>query len=71
MAFSSGIHLCQGAGLARMEMRVLIEEVLDTIPHYEIKSEAVAFRGIQGVHSVKSLPVTFAPVAAAGLTAPV
>jgi cytochrome P450 len=71
VAFSSGIHLCQGAGLARMEMRVLLEEVLDTIPHYEIKSEAVAFRGIQGVHSVKSLPVTFAPVAAAGLTAPV
>ncbi|MUL64528.1 hypothetical protein BOO86_08650 [Mycobacterium sp. CBMA 234] len=71
VAFSSGIHLCQGAGLARMEMRVLLEEILDTIPDYEIAPEAVEFRGIQGVHSVKSLPVTFTPVSAAGLAATV
>lgn len=71
VAFSSGIHLCQGAGLARMEMRVLLEEILDTIPDYEIAPEAVQFRGIQGVHSVKTLPVTFTPVSAAGLAATV
>ncbi|MGB8407231.1 MAG: cytochrome P450 [Mycobacterium sp.] len=71
VAFSSGIHLCQGAGLARMEMRVLLEEILDTIPEYEIAPEAVEFRGIQGVHSVKTLPVTFTPVSAAGLAATV
>jgi cytochrome P450 len=61
LAFSSSIHLCQGAGLGRLEMRVLVEEVLDAIPDYEIDDGAVAFRSIQGVHSVKSLPVTFAP----------
>jgi cytochrome P450 len=61
MAFSSGIHLCQGAGLARLEMRVVLEEVLDAIPDYAIESEDIEFRGIQGVHSVKTMPVTFTP----------
>jgi len=69
LAFSSGIHLCQGAGLARLEMRVVLEEVLDAIPDYKVESEGVEFRGIQGVHSVKSLPVTFTPSSVAGLTA--
>jgi cytochrome P450 len=61
LAFSSSIHLCQGAGLGRLEMRVLVEEVLDAIPDYRVDNDAVAFRSIQGVHSVKSLPVTFTP----------
>jgi cytochrome P450 len=61
LAFSSSIHLCQGAGLGRLEMRVLVEEVLDAIPDYRVDEDAVEFRSIQGVHSVKSLPVTFAP----------
>jgi cytochrome P450 len=71
MAFSSGIHLCQGAGLARLEMRVVLEEVLDTIPDYVVDADRIEFRGIQGVHSVKSMPVTFTPVPAAGLSATV
>jgi cytochrome P450 len=61
VAFSSGIHLCQGAGLARLEMRVVLEEVLDAIPDYAIETVGVEFRGIQGVHSVKTMPVTFTP----------
>jgi cytochrome P450 len=71
MAFCSGIHLCQGAGLARLEMRVVPEEVLETIPDYVIDADSIEFRGIQGVDSVKSMPVTFAPVPAAGLSASV
>jgi hypothetical protein len=31
----------------------------------------IEFRGIQGVHSVKSMPLTFTPVPAAGLSASV
>jgi cytochrome P450 len=61
LAFSSSIHLCQGAGLGRLEMRVLVEEVLDAIPDYRVDEDAVEFRSIQGAHSVKSLPVTYAP----------
>jgi|GEM_PF-4831023 cytochrome P450 len=70
MAFSSGIHLCQGAGLARLEMRVVLE-VLDTVPDYVVDADSIEFRGIQGVHSVKSMPVTFTPVPAARLSASV
>jgi cytochrome P450 len=70
MAFSSGIHLCQGAGLARLEMQVVLEEVLGTIPDYVVDADSIEFRGIQGVHSVKSMPVTFTPVPA-GLSASV
>jgi cytochrome P450 len=71
IAFSAGIHLCQGAGLARMEMRILLEEVLDFIPHYQVDADAVSFRAFQAVHSVASLPVTFDPVPVASLAAQV
>jgi cytochrome P450 len=62
MAFSSGIHLCQGARLARPEMRVVLEEVLDTIPDYVVEDESIEIRGIQAGHWVKSMPETLAPV---------
>jgi cytochrome P450 len=61
-------HLCQGAGLARLEMRVVLEEVLNAIPDYEIQLDRVQYRAMQGVHSVKSMPVTFAPTSAGALT---
>jgi len=68
IAFSSNIHLCQGAGLARLEMRVVLEEVLNVIPDYEIQLDRVQYRAMQGVHSVKSMPVTFTPISAAAVT---
>jgi cytochrome P450 len=71
MAFSSGIHLCQGAGLARLEMRVVLKEGLDTIPDYVVDADSIEVRGIQGVHWVKSMPETLTPVRAAGLSASV
>jgi cytochrome P450 len=61
VAFSTGIHKCQGAALARLEMRITIEEVLDAIPDYEIITDGVTMRSVQGVQSVSALPVTFTP----------
>jgi cytochrome P450 len=61
LAFSDGIHRCQGAAVGRIEMRIALEEVLDAIPDYRIDVDGVRFRSLQGVHSVKSLPVTFTP----------
>jgi cytochrome P450 len=60
LAFSAGIHKCQGAAMGRLEMRIALEEVLDAIPDYQL-AEGIAFRSLQGVHSVSSLPVTFTP----------
>jgi cytochrome P450 len=36
LAFGHGIHVCLGAALARLEMRVSTEEILARIPAYEI-----------------------------------
>jgi cytochrome P450 len=61
VAFSAGIHKCQGAAMGRLEMRVVLEEVLAAIPDYEL-GEGIAFRSAQGARSLKHLPVTFTPV---------
>ena len=36
MSFGFGIHTCPGAALARMELRILLEEVLDSLPDLAI-----------------------------------
>ncbi len=39
LAFGFGIHFCLGASLARMELRVGLEEFLARAPHYELLTE--------------------------------
>jgi cytochrome P450 len=39
LAFGYGMHFCVGHHVARLEGRVLLEELLDRIPHYEIDVE--------------------------------
>ena len=46
LAFGHGIHVCLGAALARLEMRVGIEEFLGRHPRYEIDEDA-----LERVHS--------------------
>ena len=46
VGFGHGIHVCLGAALARLEMRVSIEEILGAMPDYDI-DEA----GCRRVHS--------------------
>jgi len=40
VGFGHGIHVCLGAALARLEMRVSLEEILRRMPHYEIDEAA-------------------------------
>lgn len=59
IAFGSGIHRCAGSNLARMELRVAIEEWLARIPEYKIAEGAeVTWAGGQ-VRGPRSIPVVF------------
>ena len=60
VAFGSGIHRCAGSNLARMELRVALEEWLAShprVPRSQIRSE-VTWAGGQ-VRGPRVLPVVF------------
>ena len=59
IAFGVGIHRCAGSNLARMEMRIALQEWLARIPEFRLEDpEAVTWAGGQ-VRGPRSLPVVF------------
>jgi cytochrome P450 len=59
IAFGVGIHRCAGSNLARMEMRVSIEEWLKRIPEFRLEDpDTVTWAGGQ-VRGPRSMPVLF------------
>ena len=59
IAFGVGIHRCAGSNLARMEMRVSIEEWLARIPEFHLEDpDAVTWAGGQ-VRGPRSMPVVW------------
>ena len=59
VAFGAGIHRCAGSNLARMEMRVAVEEWMAQIPEFRIADDAaVTWAGGQ-VRGPRQLPVVF------------
>ena len=59
VAFGVGIHRCAGSNLARMELRVAIEEWLRRIPSFGLVDDAdVTWAGGQ-VRGPRTVPVTF------------
>lgn len=59
LAFGAGIHRCAGSNLARMELRVAIEEWLRAIPEFRLTTGTeVTWAGGQ-VRGPRSLPVMF------------
>jgi cytochrome P450 family 142 subfamily A polypeptide 1 len=63
VAFGYGTHYCLGAGLARLEIRVLLEEVLARIPDMEMKDARAEVRRTRSsfIRGLLELPVTFPP----------
>lgn len=62
LTFGVGVHRCQGAMLARMELRVVLEEVLARIPDYRIRHEEVVHTHSAGtIFERLSLPADFTP----------
>ena len=57
LAFGVGIHRCAGSNLARMELRVALEEWMAAIPEFELAGD-VTWAGGQ-IRGPRSIPVTF------------
>ncbi|HEV8064710.1 MAG TPA: cytochrome P450, partial [Acidimicrobiales bacterium] len=59
VAFGSGIHRCAGSNLARMELKVALEEWLKRIPEFHLAEDAeISWAGGQ-VRGPRKLPVVF------------
>lgn len=59
LAFAGGVHSCMGAHLARLEIKICIEEFLRRIPNFKVKEGAEIAYWPGGVIGPKSLPLTW------------
>jgi cytochrome P450 len=61
MAFGFGLHSCLGAALARLEARVVMEEIIRNMPDYEIQTAGLEMAHNPNVRGYSRLPVSFTP----------
>ena len=67
MAFGVGSHFCLGSNLARLELRVLLDVVLDRLPDLQLASDAsLPRRPNNFISGIEQMPVTFTPSAKVG-----
>ncbi len=57
-----GTHFCLGAPLARLELRVIFEELLRRLPNMEIDGE-LPLRPSNFIVGIERMPVVFTPAA--------
>jgi cytochrome P450 len=62
MAFGYGVHACIGAALARLETRVVFEEILRHLPDYEIEAGSLRRAHNPNVRGFTHVPAHFPPV---------
>jgi cytochrome P450 family 142 subfamily A polypeptide 1 len=62
VAFGFGSHFCLGASLARLELRVMFEELLSRLPDMTLATEApLPRRPSNFIVGIEHMPVTFTP----------
>jgi cytochrome P450 len=61
VGFGHGIHVCLGAALARLEMRVSLEELLRRLPDYEIDTARCTRMHSGNVRGWSRVPMSFTP----------
>lgn len=63
LAFGHGTHFCLGANLARLEITVLYETLLDRIEHVElaVPAQDLVYRASSFTSGLEGLPIRFEP----------
>ncbi|KRO40833.1 MAG: hypothetical protein ABR63_07615 [SAR86 cluster bacterium BACL1 MAG-120920-bin57] len=61
ISFGHGPHKCLGQHLARLEGRVIIEEILHAIPEFEIKEDEVVRTFGEFLQGYRKMPIEFKP----------
>jgi len=60
VGFGIGNHFCLGANLARAEMRIMLEEILERIPDFELAGPVEQLHS-NFIHGIKRMPIRFTP----------
>ncbi|MET0594553.1 MAG: cytochrome P450 [Polyangiaceae bacterium] len=60
LAFGTGQHFCLGASLARLEIRIMFEELIKRLPKCELTGKARRLRS-NFINGYKEIPARFAP----------
>jgi cytochrome P450 family 142 subfamily A polypeptide 1 len=63
LAFGFGPHFCLGASLARVELRVMFDEVLRRLPDIELAGDPLPRRASNFISGPEAMPVRFTPAA--------
>lgn len=61
LTFGTGLHFCLGQHLARLEGKILIEEIMANIPDYEVDRSACQRIYGEFLQGFKSVPLKFKP----------
>jgi cytochrome P450 len=61
VAFGAGAHYCLGAALARAEAQIALAALV-ALPELALATDAPAWRPLETLHALESLPVVFKPV---------
>ena len=62
VGFGNGIHRCLGSFVARLMWDVMVKEVLNRVPDYEvIEAEAVQYPLVSSINGWIKIPATFTP----------
>jgi cytochrome P450 len=71
VAFGAGPHRCLGAPLARLELRIMLERVLERLPDFHVLEDQVVEYPIKSsINGIDQLPATFTPGARVGAPTP-
>jgi cytochrome P450 len=61
MAFGVGMHRCLGSHYAKLMFDVMVTQVLERLPDFELAGEPKLFEDAGEVYAVRELPVRFTP----------